>query len=635
MNHFQIHLFGTFQAALDGQALTTFRSDKIRALLAYLALEANRFHRRETLAAIFWPEYNDQVALRNLRLSLSRLRQTVEQARNRAATSATGPEAAAGDFIVVTNHEVKLNVDGRYCWVDVQAFDNLLAACANHPHQELDRCSACIGRLAVAVDLYQSQLIRGLALDDAPEFDHWRLLEEEKRGQQAVLALQTLTGYYFRLGSYGRAERYARQLVHRDPYQESGHRQLMRILAASGQRHRAQDQYDYYRILLAQELGIEPAPETKALYEQISSEPSISHDSASPAVAGDRLPASLTPFLGRTAELEKLGSLLLDPAYRLVTLMGGGGMGKTHLATAAAARLTAHFAQGAHFVALENVAQPESDIAVDTETMRHEVAAAIAGAIGWRPEAEEDVIGYLLDRLRSSEMLLLLDSFEHLMPVADFVTTLLREAKHLTLLITSRERLNFRSEYALWVGGLSVPSHDHDPAAANYSSVQLFVQQADRTPGGFGLTDANLPDVVRICRQVEGLPLGIELAARWIGPMEPAQIADAIRQDSDFLVTLMGDVPARHRSMRAVFETSWRLLKPAERLNLAQLACFRGDFTAAQAAASLGLDQEQLARLGDKSLLRQVSPGHYRMHQLLNQFAYEKLVELGVEDCSR
>jgi DNA-binding SARP family transcriptional activator/predicted ATPase len=635
MNHFQIHLFGTFQAALDGQALTTFRSDKIRALLAYLALEANRFHRRESLAALFWPEYNDQVALRNLRLSLSRLRQTIEQGRIPPAAPAAEPEATAGSFIEVTYQEVKLNVDGRYCWVDVQAFDNLLAACANHPHQELDRCSACIGRLAVAVDLHQPQLIRGMALDDAPEFDHWRLLEEEKRGQQAVLALQTLTGYYFRLGSYGRAERYARQLVHHDPFQDNAQRQLMRILAASGQRHRAQDQYRHYRLLLAQELSIEPATETKELYEKISSESSVSHASAAPTVAGDRLPASLTPFLGRTAELEKLGSLLLDPAYRLVTLMGGGGMGKTHLATAAAARLAAHFAQGAHFVALENVAQPEGDMDVDTETMRHEVAASIAGAIGLRPKAGEDVIGYLLDRLRSSEMLVLLDSFEHLMPVADFVTTLLREAKHLTLLITSRERLNFRSEYALWVGGLSVPSHDHDPAAANYSSVQLFVQQADRTPGGFALTGANLPDVVRICRQVEGLPLGIELAAGWIGPMDPAQIADAIEQDSEFLVTIMGDVPARHRSMRVVFETSWRLLKPAERLNLARLACFRGDFTAGEAAASFDIDQEELVRLCDKSLLRQVEPAHYRMHQLLNQFAYEKLAELGVEDCSR
>jgi predicted ATPase len=207
----------------------------------------------------------------------------------------------------------------------------------------------------------------------------------------------------------------------------------------------------------------------------------------------------------------------------------------------------------------------------------------------------------------------------------------LREAPRLTLLVTSRERLNFRSEYALWVGGLSVPGDDHEPTAANYSSVQLFVEHADRTPGGFSLTSTNLPHVVRICRLVEGLPLGIELAASWIGPMNPAQIADAIQQDSDFLVTTMRDVPARHRSMRAVFENSWRLLSREERLQLARLARFRGDFTADAAAAAFAISHDELGRLCDKSLFRQVEPARYRMHQLLHQFAYEKLADLESE----
>jgi DNA-binding SARP family transcriptional activator len=628
MSHFQIHVFGTFQAALDGQVLTAFRSDKIRALLAYLAIEANRSHRRESLAALFWPEYNDQVALRNLRLSLSRLRQTLEQAQTRTAPAATKHELAIGDFVVVTHQEVRLNVDGRYCWVDVQAFDNLMAACANHPHQELKRCSACIGRLAVAVDLYQPQFTPGLSLDDTPDFDHWRVLEEEKRRQQVVSALQTLATYYFQLGSYGRAERYGRQLVNHDPYQESAHQHLMRILAASGQRHRAQAHYVHYYQLLQQDLGIEPSPETINLYEQVSSEESISHTSPVLPAAGNRLPATLTPFIGRLPELEKLGSLLLDPAYRLVTLMGQGGMGKSRLATAAAGRLGTHFADGAQFVPLEDVAQPETGVVVEPETMRQELALAVAKAVDLRLTRGDDAMARLLERLRSCEMLLLLDSFEHLLPAADFISTLLREAPRLTLLVTSRERLNFRSEYALWVGGLSVPSHDHDPTAANYSSVQLFVEQADRTAGGFALTRANLPHVVRICRLVEGLPLGIELAASWIGPMEPAQIADAIQQNSDSLVTTMRDVPARHHSMRAVFETSWRLLSPTERLRLGQLARLRGDFTVSTAAATFGVTHEELGRLCDKSLLHQVEPGCYHMHQLLSQFAYEEMAAL-------
>jgi DNA-binding SARP family transcriptional activator/predicted ATPase len=623
MSHFQIHLFGTFQAALDGRVLTTFRSDKIRALLAYLAMEPNRYHRRESLAALFWPEFNDQVALRNLRLSLSRLRQTLEQAQDQMSAPAPERIPVIDNFIVVNHQEVKLSVDGRYCWVDVQAFDHLLAACANHPHLELGRCSACIGRLAVAVDLYRPNLMPGLAPGDTPEFDDWRQLQEEKRRQQVVMALNTLATYYFQLGSYGRAERYARQLVNQDPYQDNAQQQLMRILAASGQRYRAQEQYAHFCRLLQQELGVRPTSETTALYEQVNSEEVVGELSPPPFKAGNRMPAFLTPFIGRLGELEKLGSLLLDPAYRIITLMGEGGMGKTRLATAAAARLGAHFADGAHFVALEEVGQAQTGAAVDAEQMRHELAQAVAETLG-RQVGPDHAVTDLLQQIRSMELLLILDSFEHLLPAADFVPTLLRVAPHLTLLITSRERLNFRSEYALWVGGLSVPSHDHDRAAANYSSIQLFVEHADRSPGGFTLTAANLPDVIRICRLVEGLPLGIELAASWVGPMNPAQIADAIQQDSDFLVTTMRDVPARHRSMRAVFKTSWRLLNPAEQKQLKQLATFRGDFTVTAAAGTFGISHEALRRLCDKSLLRQVEPTVYRMHRLLSQFAAEK-----------
>jgi DNA-binding SARP family transcriptional activator len=626
MSHFQIHLFGTFQAALNGHVLTTFRSDKIRALLAYLAMEPNRFHRRESLAALFWPEFNDQVALRNLRLSLSRLRQTLDQAQDGVTLPPPESGPVVDDFIVVNHQEVKLSVDGRYCWVDVQAFDHLISACTNHPHLELNRCSACIGRLAVAVDLYRPQLMPGLAPGDTPEFDDWRQLQEEKRRQQVVLALQTLAAYYLALGSYGRAERYARQLVNQDPYQDRAQQQLMRILAASGQRHRAQQQYVYFYQLLQQELGVEPTTETTALYEQITSKQAVIGISALPSTGGNRMPSFLTPFIGRLGELEKLGSLLLDPAYRLITLMGEGGMGKTRLATAAAGRLGGHFADGAYFVALEAVGQAETGTAGDRAQLRHELATAMARAFGWQVGAEDAALANLLEQMRSKELLLILDSFEHLLPAADFVTTLLREVPRLTLLITSRERLNFRSEYALWVGGLSVPSHDRDRAAANYSSVQLFVEHADRTPGGFTLTPENLAYVVHICRLVEGLPLGIELAASWVGPMDPAQIADAIQQDSDFLVTTMRDVPARHRSMRAVFETSWRLLSPTEQMHLAQLGSFRGEFTVAAAAGSFGINHETLRRLCDKSLLRQVEPTVYRMHRLLSQFAAEKAV---------
>jgi predicted ATPase len=224
--------------------------------------------------------------------------------------------------------------------------------------------------------------------------------------------------------------------------------------------------------------------------------------------------------------------------------------------------------------------------------------------------------------------LLLVDNFEHLISGADIVSKILQAAPNIQIIVTSRQRLNISSESVFAIGGLGLPDGNTVGNAALDSALELFVYSARRTNLDFALNEENLPDVIQISRLVQGMPLGIILAAAWIDILSPAEIASEIETDLDFLITEMADMPARHRSMRAVFDYSWRLLDEGEQRNVACFSVFRGGFTreAAQSVADISL--RQLVGLVNKSLLqRDTASGRFEMHELLRQMAKEKLEE--------
>jgi len=205
----------------------------------------------------------------------------------------------------------------------------------------------------------------------------------------------------------------------------------------------------------------------------------------------------------------------------------------------------------------------------------------------------------------------------------------LRLVPGIKLLVTSRVRLSLREEWALEVEGLAYPkAGDALPpgdAAEGYSAIALFVQQARRMRLGFTLVPADIPHVVRICQLVEGVPLGIELAASWLRVLSCVEIAAEIEKGLDFLTSAFQNVSERHRSLRAVFEHSWNLLSPPEQILFRQLSVFRGGFQREAAAEVVGASLPVLAGLADKSLLRRTASGRYEVHELLRQYAEEKL----------
>lgn len=328
------------------------------------------------------------------------------------------------------------------------------------------------------------------------------------------------------------------------------------------------------------------------------------------------LPRRLTPLVGREIELAQIKTQLLEPNCHLLTLLGAGGMGKTRLAIEVVTGLQGEFAAGVCFVNL----QPLSDPA--------QLPTALADALDLPLSGADPVESQLLRYLADKEMLLLLDNFEHLLAGADFLSDLLIQAPGVKALVTSREVLNLQEEWLFPLPGLACPPARFDPASLEqYAAVTLFVERMRRLRPHFVLTE-EAAAVGRICRLVEGMPLALELAASWSKSLTCAEIATEIERGIAFLSTNLRDTPARHRSMTAVFTHSWALLSSTEQNVFRRLAVFRSSFTAAAADKIAGASRVMLLSLVDKSLLRWESAGRYRLHELLRQYAAEKLVEI-------
>jgi hypothetical protein len=255
-----------------------------------------------------------------------------------------------------------------------------------------------------------------------------------------------------------------------------------------------------------------------------------------------------------------------------------------------------------------------------------EILPAVAVALNYQaPEKTQALKPQLLAALSRQRLLLILDNFEHLLAEAGLVNEILQACPDVSILVTSRQRLNLVSESLYELGGLAFPDGLTPNAALAYAAVQLFVDSGRRVRPQFMLADDNVQDVMRICRQVQGMPLGLILAANWLELLSPAEIAAEIQNSLEFLTAELSDLPERQRSMRAVFERSWESLTGDEQRVMASLSVFRGGFSREAAEQVAGANLRVLLGLANKSFLqRQPDSGRYAVHELLRQFAAEK-----------
>ena len=589
-----------------------FESNKVRALLVYLAINSDRSHNREELAGLLWPDRSEQVARGNLRQALANLRQTL------------GDETAATPYLLINRESVQFNTQSD-AYLDVTAFTSLIATADHHLHRREEACHRCARWLEEAVSIYRGNFLEHFAVNDSSTFEEWALTIRERLRQLVMKAFLRLGAYYERRGEYESCLFYGRRLLELDPWQEEVHRQIIRALALSDQRNAALVQYEACRRMLEKELGVEPADETQLLYQQIKSGLSIASYVCQPS----RLPHPLTPFLGRAEEIAALSSLLESPSCRMVTVVGPGGIGKTRLALKVAEGQVGSFHDGVFFVSLATL------LSGDT------LPLAIAETLGLPFTGQKPPRKQLIQHLRGKEMLLVLDNFEHLLGHEEkedatlLLVDILQACPQVSLLITSREHLNLQVEQVFAIGGLPFPPDGTATDIEDYEAVQLFFQQAQRADRSFAPRGDEARAVVQICRMADGNPLAIELAAGGIRSHSCRRIAEDLELGLQTLVTTMRDIPERHRSLRAIFDHSWSLLSPREQICLSHLSVFRGGIPQDAAAQVAGADASILAALANKSLLALDLAHRFRMHELSRQYAWARLCQVGEAEAIR
>jgi predicted ATPase/DNA-binding SARP family transcriptional activator len=601
-------LLGQLQIKHRQLGAITLTTRKAIGLLAYLLIESDHAHSREFLLGLLWPDLPTAAAQNNLRVTWAYLQKALGTSASDEQPHLIGDRLALR-FNPLSDHEL-----------DVARFRTLIEACRLHPHSDQQDCSECAARLTEALDLVRGDFLDEFSLANCLQFDEWLLTQRQHFQMQETAALEQLAAFHERAGQLAEAERTIRRLLDHDPLSEAAYRRLMSVLAQADQRSAALDAYETCRRVLATELGLAPSVETVTLAEQIRARALFEAHTTQTA-----LPPVLTRFFGRQQESARLVDLLSRRTVRLVTLTGPGGVGKTRLAIEVAHRMAGVFAYDICLVELAGVADGS---AVDD---------TVAAALRLPTNTGRSSTSAILDYLRGKTMLLVLDNCEHLAKAcARLVQTLCRDAAGLTVLATSLIPLHLPEEQVIRLEPFATPAIDGTERltvadSLSFDSIQLFTDRAAQSLLPFALTDANVLAVARICQQLDGIPLAIEIAAAQARALPVAAIAERLGQRFAWVNKRADETMPRQRTLRTLIDWSYGLLSAQERSVLRRLAVFAGGWTleAAEAISAPGEScAEVLAELVDHSLVvfgNDAERRRYSMHETIRQFAQTQL----------
>ncbi|MEF3274357.1 MAG: tetratricopeptide repeat protein [Chloroflexus sp.] len=602
MTEWHIQLLGGFDVRHRGVSVNAaFQTDSARLLLAWLCFHQRETVRRETLASLLWPDRPQAAAHNALRVTLSRIRTALGAAQHVLRAEA--------QYVVLSLPET---------WqVDALLLAQAIAAIRAHSHRSAAGCPVCQEQLHVVAQLYRGEFLAGLTPESETLLD-WSTRQSEFFHHAALEVFGYLTERALRERAWTDAQTYAGQQLRLEPWHEPAHRQLMLALAHQGQRAAALSHYHYCCELLQRELQIEPEAETQDLAEtirvgQFTSGVLPVHPSLRQAAVLDQL-----PLIGRDADLRKLINLINVPHTQLISIIGAGGIGKTRLAMRAARLMQFAFRDGACYIFLHPEDQPNWVAPADAAGVAAYLARAIAHSCRIELNDRYPLPAQLIASLKARNSLLVFDSFEHIGAANLFLNELLEAAPECVALVTSRQRLNLRREQVLHLGPLPTRSVNANPSA----SAQLFIELARHN--GASLTDDQaFQEVEQICTALGGLPLGIEIAAASLHGMSLTTLRQTVQQRLQMLHNPLVDVPARHRSLQAVFESTWSTLQSVHQQALAMLSIINAPCPRVAARAIVG-DEQALDDLIDLALVRPIDDRIW-LHEHVRQLAGEKL----------
>jgi DNA-binding SARP family transcriptional activator/predicted ATPase len=544
----ELRLLGVAEIELDGTPVTFVRRGTM-ALLAYLAV-SQRAHPRDLVATLLAGDSSEEQARKYLSNALVDLRQQL------------------GEYIIASRQTVAFNAALPHR-LDVVEFKRRAAAwLADDDAAELE----------AALGLYRDDFLTGLTLPGGTDFERWQYAQHEELRGQYVQLLQAQVEACIRRSAWSSGIAAGRQLLAREPWLENAHRQLMLMLARSGQPRAAIAQYLECRRALRDELGVQPVRETTALFNRLR---------AAVVPPLHNLPVPAAPLVGRREQVSLLLGLLAESNHRLMTITGLGGSGKTRLAVEVARRCASPgqqqsehtFADGIAFVQLGTGADaPSASEAAGRHIVR---AIGMTLGIGDSGQTKDPAVQRLglfdetvasgeavVDYLRGRAVLLVLDNLEHFRAGADALDDLLAQAPYVKVLATSRVPLQLPIEHVLHVDGLPVPDSADELEQSEASA--LFLQEARRVQLDYSLSADERPHLVRLCALLGGFPLGLVLAARWTPLLTCAALAAELGRGLNLLATSEADLPERHRGLATVLEETLRQL-PADEQHLVRV----------------------------------------------------------------
>jgi predicted ATPase/DNA-binding SARP family transcriptional activator len=567
---YRLHLLGAFALLCEGKVIH-LPTQKTQLLLAYLVLNPSP-QPREQLAALLWGDASMEQASGSLRKALTLLRKALGQ-----------------EVLLADRETIQINPSFTL-WVDALDFQEqarqFLATSSPNPD-------------GIELDLYQDDLLANL-------YEDWIVPRREQLRDLYHRSLFHLIHLHQSRGVYDRAIACAARILARDPANEDAHYQLMLSYFSSGKTKAAIKQFEVCQKVLLDEIGVEPSPQTKALYLRIQRE----RDRDSRPHSLTNLPLPLTSFIGRVEEIFQIRRLLA--ASRLVTLTGAGGCGKTRLAIQVAQGLQEEFADGIWWLELASLTNGKILLEV------------LAKTLGFMEMPNHPVLDLLASKLGTRKILLLLDNCEHLIrSCAQMAEDLLTRCPNLKILTTSREALNIAGETTWTVPSLRTPGQQLSQPLSrllDFDSVKLFVERAQSIRPAFALTQQNAPAIAEICRELEGIPLALELAAARVKTLSVEQIAARLNDRFSLLNAGSRMALPRHQTLRAVIDWSYDLLEPAEKCLLCWLSVFAGGFT-------LDAVENLLAQVEEPD---PSEPPLNRLEQLINKSLV--IVEEGLHD---
>lgn len=620
-----IELLGGLRVHHGHRVITRFRTQKAGSLLAYLAFYRDRLHPREELIEWLWPNTDPSTGRMNLRSALASLRKQIE------------PLGLSRGSIIVShgNEYVSLHPDAGV--TDTAEFESALARAKNSASPDEN-----VRSLARAVELYGGPLLPG-------RFDPWVLVERERLADRYRSALRQLGEQSARSGHTEITLDCVYRMLVDDPFDDELYNDATHLLKAAGQPESVLRKFSELERLL-RELTDDGAPRKlpsgignliKEIQRTLHARPQPGFDSqGAPAPAipvhwkhtGTRdsgtppmcLPFRLTRFFGRGEEITRICDRLLHGEERLLTITGTGGFGKTRLSIEVGYRLAESFDGAVYFVSLADLTDPS--------LIPHSIADTL------KIEDRSEPMERMVEALSRQKSLLILDNFEQLIDGgAGLVWSLLERTPNLSCLITSRQPIGVSGESQIALSPMAVPPPSCAPEQLlNSESVQLFIDRAQAVRPDFQITPSSAPEIARLCRHLEGIPLSIELAASWAQTLTPSQILARLSHRFDLLISHKKEWDPRHQSLRGVIEASYELLSPGLRELFAGLSVFCGGGTLEAVEAVCGGEDRlsDVARLVERSFIYteesfigERSELRYQMLDTLREFAEERLAE--------